>query len=129
MKSLTLTVPVQSGKCQFTEQHLAAIRTYLEQLATVSVTFSKPKSTRSLKQNAYLWVCYGYIAEHTGNTTEDIHIAFRDMLLPRKFIKIGAKELEVAKTTTDLTPTEFGRYVDQVIAEAAQLGIVIPDAS
>ena len=68
------------------------------------------------------------IAESTGNSTEDIHVVLRDRLLPRKFITLGSKEVEVRKTTTDLTTEEFTLYLEAVRAWAAtELGITMPD--
>lgn len=128
MNKLTLTVPVAEGRCQFTDAQLSAIRNYLARHRTVSVTFERPRSTRSLQQNKRYWAILTLIAHETGHATEELHVAFRDMLLPRKFIKIGNRELEVAKTTTDLSPAEFTEYVERVVAEAAQMGIVITEA-
>lgn len=128
-KHLTITVPVANAKCQFSEAQLDLIRAYLEPLndRAVTVRFERPKSVRSIRQNAYLWVCYGYIAEHTGMTSEDVHDWCRDEFLPRRFITLAGKEKEIRKTTTDLTPKEFGEYTERVCAWAAQdLGIRVP---
>lgn len=129
-KALTITVPVAGGKCQFADAQLQVIRAYLEPFnsKTVTVSFTRPKSVRSLKKNAYLWgVVYPYMASSTGNTTEDIHDAMKDTLLPRRFVKLGSKEVEIRKTTTDLTPTEFNEYIEKCCAFAAQeLGVHIP---
>jgi len=130
MKHLTITVPIANAKCQFSVAHLDLIRAYLEPLngRAVTVRFERPRSTRSLKQNAYYWgVVLTMIASETGNNTEDLHAVYKDMLLPRKFVKLGKKEIEVRRTTTDLNPTEFNAYIEAVVAHAAQeLGIRIP---
>jgi len=87
----------------------------------VTVEISKPASTRSLRQNSYYWgVVLTIIAQETGHSTEEIHLAVKDMFLPRKFLKLGSRETEIRKTTTDLTPTEFSLYIEQVRAWASQ---------
>jgi hypothetical protein len=49
------------------------------------------------------------------------------MFLPRKFITLGAKEVEVRKTSADLSTEEFADYLRRIEAWAAtELGIAIP---
>lgn len=131
-KKLSMIVPVYDGKCHFSQVQLATVREFLFQFPdgrAVQVTWEKPKSVRSLKANAYYWgVVLTTISRETGNTTEDLHLAFRDMLLPRRFIKIGNREVEARKTTTELSTREFAEYVERVCAEAASMGIAIPTA-
>jgi hypothetical protein len=133
MKTLTFTVSVQHGKCQFTDRHMSSIGAFLSALEgrAVSVTFSRPKSARSLKQNAYLWaVVYTSIAEHTGMSTEDVHDWCKDEFLPRRFVTLAGREKEIRKTTADLSSREFGEYLDRITAWAAQeLGVTVPEAA
>lgn len=129
-ETFSITVPVSDGALNPSEQQKGAIRRYLKNRdgRAVTVKFSKPTSTRSLNQNRYYWsVVLGIIADSTGNTTEDLHLVIKDMFLPRKFLKLGTREIEARKTTTELTPTEFEQYLERVRAWAAQeLGINIP---
>lgn len=130
-RTLTITVPVAAGKCQFTPAQLDTIRVHLERYngKAVVVSFAKPKSTRSLKQNAYLWgVVYQFIAAHTGMSTEDVHDWCKDEFLPRRFVTLAGKEKEIRKTTTELTTGEFNEFVERVTAWAAQeLGVSVPE--
>jgi len=129
---IAFTVPVQGGKAQLNQTQLEMVQSFLAKLdgKTVALEWAKPKNTRSLKQNAFLWgVAYTYIAQETGNSTEDVHTVMKDMFLPRRFIKMGPKETEIRKTTTDLTPTEFAQYLEAVMAWGrTELGINFPDA-
>lgn len=129
-KSLTITAIAKNGKMSFSEDQLSSIRDYLAKHngKAVMVSFARPRTTRSLKQNAYLWgVVYTYIAAHTGHDAEDIHVILKDDFLPRKFVTIGNKEREIRKTTADLSPTEFNEYIERCVAWAAQeLGLHIP---
>lgn len=114
-----------------TEHHRAMMDRFLGAYKgpTVMLKLSKPQSVRSLNANAFYWgVVISEIAQHTGHSAEEIHLAVKDLFLPRKFLKLGTREVEVRKTTTDLSPTEFSAYVEQVRAWAAQeLGLTIPE--
>ena len=90
---------------------------------------SRPTTSRSLRQNRFYWgAVIGAIAESTGNSPEDLHLVLKEMFLPRKFITLGSKEVEVKKSTADLTTEEFTLYLEAVRAWAAtELGITMPD--
>lgn len=129
---LTLTAQVKAGKCQFSDGQLDTIRAFLSRFdgRAVQVVFSRVRKTRSLRQNAFLWVTYSYIAEHTGMSSEDVHDWCRDEFLPRRFVTLAGKEKEIRKTTADLSSTEFNEYLERVTAWAAQeLGLNIPEPS
>lgn len=131
-KALTMTALVRSGRWSPSESQREAIRRYLEGFEgkPCVVTFAKPKSTRSLRANAFYWgVVLTTIAHETGNDIGDLHLAYKAMLLPPRFIKMGEKEVEISRTTAELNPGEFHEYITRVCAHAAQeLGILIPEA-
>ena len=131
LNSLTLTIPVEGGRLKPSPGQQATIGTFLRtrEGKAVEVKFARPTTSRSQRQNRFYWgVVLTAIAESTGNSTEDIHVVLRDRLLPRKFITLGSKEVEVRKTTTDLTTEEFTLYLEAVRAWAAsELGITMPD--
>lgn len=92
------------------------------------VTIEKARGKRSLNQNAYLFgVVYKTVAEHTGNTVDELHEVFKRMFLHPKFIMYNGKEVKLPSSTTDLNKAEFGVYVDRIIAEAGTMGISIPE--
>lgn len=97
------------------------------------VSISEFKARRSTSQNAYLWVCYSEILRAGGEmlggyTEDDLHEYF----LGRKF---GVERLEglpggysrPMKRSSNLTKTEFSEYLEFLSAEAANLGIIIPE--
>lgn len=128
--TLTMTIPVQDGRLVPSDGQKRTIAEYLHTRdgKAVEVKLSRPTNNRSLSQNRFYWgVVLTTIAESTGNSTEDLHLVLKDMFLPRKFITLGAKEVEVRKTTTDLTTDEFSKYLEAVAAWAAsELGITMP---
>ncbi len=132
-RMLTMTIAVQAGKLSPTPGQKETIAQFLAGLGDkpCQVRFSKPQQIRSLKQNRYYWsVVLPMIASHVGHTPEEIHYWFKEEFLPRKFITMGKKELEIRKTTTELSTGEFEEYLAQVRSWAAQnlaLGIPLPN--
>jgi hypothetical protein len=130
LNSLTLTIPVEGGRLKPSPGQQATIGNYLgtREGKAVEVKFARPTTSRSLRQNRYYWgAVIGAIAESTGNSPEDLHLVLKDMFLPRKFITLGAKEVEVRKTSADLSTEEFADYLRRIEAWAAtELGIAIP---
>jgi hypothetical protein len=128
--SLTLTVPVAGGRLAPSEAQKQTIAAFLAKRdgKAVEVKLAKPTANRSQQQNRLYWSCViGTLAESTGNNPEDLHLVLKDMFLPRKFLKLGAREVEVVKTTRDLSVTEFTDYIRRIQAwAAAELGITIP---
>lgn len=130
-RGVNLTVPVADGKLAPSAGQQAMIDQFLRtrEGKAVEVKLSRPVNSRSLRQNRFLWgVVYTTIAEATGNTTEDLHEHFKNQFLPRRFVTLAGKEMEVAKTTTALSVDEFSKYLEQLAAFAAsELGITLPD--
>ncbi len=128
---LELLVPVKAGRLDPSEAQKATIGSFLATRdgKAVVVKLAKPVNSRSQRQNRFYWgVVLTTIAEATGNTTEDLHEHFKDRFLPRRFVTLAGKELEVAKTTTALSQDEFSKYLEQLAAFAAsELGITLPD--
>jgi hypothetical protein len=127
---VTLTVAVEGGRTHLTDWQKAQVAKFLATRngKSVLLKISAQTSPRSVRQNAYYWgVCLTLVAASTGHATEEIHKAAKDILLPRRFIKLGSREVEVTKTTCDLTTTEFELYLNQFRAWAEnELGVTIP---
>lgn len=130
---LSLICQVKDAWPILTIEQKAMVKAFLGRMrqSDVSVRISKPRKIRSLKANSYLWgVIYSMIAAHLGYSAEDVHAVLKDMFLPRKFVKIGAKEIEIRKTTTDLTPGEFHQYITAISAWASsEIGLTLPDVN
>lgn len=105
----------------------AEIKKYDDCPAVIKI--ERLKIGRSLRANAYYWgVVLATISEDTGHTQEELHDVFKKMFLPKKFIRINGKEIQLDGTTTALSREEFGQYIDRIIAEAGGMGIAIPPA-
>lgn len=128
--AIDLTIAVSGGQLQPTGYQQHVIDCYLQtrEGRDVVLKLSRPTNRRSLNQNRFYWgTVLAIIAADTGHTPEEIHHALKAILLPRKFITLKGREVEIAKTTTDLSTEEFEAYLERVRAWAStELGIEIP---
>ena len=88
----------------------------------------KEKRNRSNKQNKYYWgVILPAIADEIGELIhEDVHNTLKSMFL-KKGIDYKGKRLEVIKSTTELSKTEFEEYLEKCREwSAIELGCLIP---
>ena len=84
---------------------------------------------RSTSQNSLYWLYLEVIANETGNeSAEDLHEFFKSRLLPRRHATIkgkrGAVEIEIPKSTKELT---VGEFVDYMLKIEVMTGIPVPD--
>jgi len=86
----------------------------------------KPKSKA---QQSYYWaVIVQMISDDTGNDPESVHSALKMMFLPRQFVSLGEKGIEVAKSTKELSTSEAEDYYMRCRVFAGDtLGITIPN--
>jgi len=82
------------------------------------------KPTRSNQQNSFYWLYLGIIEEETGNEANDIHEIAKRLFLKPVFKTIMGKEYKLPATTTKLSKTEFGEYLDKICAWS---GVPIPN--
>ena len=83
---------------------------------------------RSLDANAYLWVVYSLISEHSGHTPEEIHAICKAMFLKTTKTVLD-RTYEAVGSTSGLDTFDFSQYVSKVKNWAVQeLGIAVPDS-
>lgn len=93
----------------------------------VNVTISPRAKRKSKEQQGYLWgVVYPYMTEHTGHTPEELHEIFKVKFLRKKRLWRGA-EMVVVGSTESLTSGEMAEFITNVVREAADMGIAVPD--
>jgi hypothetical protein len=126
----SVTAPVKDGKPWLSPAQRKIIDAKFRQMEgkDVRITVSKAERPRSNPQNRFYWGCVlTMIAAETGHTTEELHEAFKAMLLPRCQVTVAGREVEIAKSTTDLSTGEMEDYLERVRAFAAtELGMTIP---
>lgn len=88
-----------------------------------SVEIRQWTNRRSLDQNALMWIHYTIIANDTGHTPDEIHELAKRHCLDPQFIKWKGKMIKIAGSTTKLSKSELGEYLDRV---AVWSGVPIP---
>jgi hypothetical protein len=91
----------------------------------VEIVIRRIRKGRSLPQNSYYWgVVIPILSQHLGYEKDEMHEA-----LKFEFLKIhDDRPLATARSTTDLSTTEFKTYIEQIQRWAAEFhGCYIPD--
>lgn len=106
------------------------------------IEIEEVKSERSMKQNRYLYRCYGLMGEVSGYEKDDMHEEMCKRHFGTKLKKVpkckdypeGLKEVPMRTTTTNengkrsvLGKVAFSEFVERVRRVAAFMGVNIPD--
>ena len=91
-----------------------------------TLTIKKQTKDRSISQNALMWMWFACIADTTGNTKEEVHDAYCYMFLSRP-VTMGSRSGIIPMGTSGLNTEEMKEFLDKVQADAAQMGITLPD--
>ena len=110
-----------NGKPDFgSDANKARFMDWCKEHEGAKLRIEEPKATRTLDQNGLYWAWLENVAAHTGNDAEDLHELLKLKLLPRRFITVKgnkkAHNLQVPKSTRQLSKTEFGEYLDKCAA-------------
>lgn len=94
----------------------------------VVVTVEKRRKKRSKEQLGYLWgVVYPTISEHTGHSPEELHVVYKAKFLKRK-VHWRGQEMVVLTSTSRLTANEMAEFITNIIVDAGEMEIEIPEA-
>jgi hypothetical protein len=126
----SVTAPVRDGKPVLSIAQRKIMEAAFRKLdgKDCRIAISPRGKSRSDNQNKYYWgVILTMIAAETGNSTEDLHDVFREMFLPRSYVSLAGKEVQVRKSTAILDTFMFEGYLEQIRAfAAAELNMTIP---
>lgn len=93
------------------------------------VLIKRTTGTRSIPQNNYYFgVVLGEISKHTGHSVNELHSIFKRMFLPPVTVKYRDREIRMPGSTAKLNKSEMAEYLLRITAEAASMGITIPEA-
>ena len=98
---------------------------YIKQLpdGQYRVEIDKFRISRSNQQNKLYWAYLRLCEEETGNDANDLHDYFKRKFLPPQFKEIMGETIKLPASTTRLNKTEFGIYLDKIVALT---GVPIP---
>lgn len=94
---------------------------------TGRVVILPDKGVRSGKAHRYYWAYLTLIEKETGNNANDLHLFFKQTLLPPVFRLVLGKEREFPRSTKTLDKEEFSTYLDKICAEV-QIPLPDPEA-
>lgn len=91
------------------------------------VTIERHTQKRSLQQNAWMHKIFSVVADHTGNSMEDIKLAYKDMFLGKVAVEFGDEVRMVPRSTARLSTQEMSEFTEKIMAHAqSELGIILP---
>lgn len=114
----------EKGELKFSNQKVLHDFLELNKKKTFWVRIERETGKRSDTQNRFYWAYLRIIANHTGNSENDLHELFKRIFLPPQYKKILGREIKMPASTTNLNKIEFGEYMDRISAET---GIAVPD--
>lgn len=102
----------------------------------ITIVVKKYRRTRSTgapgekgNQNGYYWtVVLPIISQETGHTVDELHLIYKELYAPKKrYTMPNGKQVVIDKSGSETNTLEFYEYVERIRADAAEMGIVIPD--
>lgn len=108
-------------------QHFLNKHTKEGDIGTLSLKLKKP--TRSESQLRYYWVIVGLLAEHTGDTDEELHDALMKLKFGTKKIKLGKDIVEVRKSISNrakFPKQDMAELIDFTLEKCAEMDVVVP---
>ena len=85
------------------------------------ILIKKRPDSRSVEQNARLWMLYTSIGDYLGYTAEEVHqLMGYKFLLIEKYV--GKEKITLIRSTTKLSVKEMAEYQDKICAWASHLG-------
>jgi hypothetical protein len=81
---------------------------------------------RSDTQNRFYWAYIRVIANETGHSDQELHELFKRLFIPPQWKTILGREVKLPGSTTNLSKSDFGEYLDRI---AAETGIPVPDSN
>lgn len=90
------------------------------------VTFKRKSEKRTLSQNALMWLWFNCISHETGQPVQDVHDTYCARFLARTAVTARGDIIRVYGQTSRLTTAEMTQFMNEVQADAAEMGIVLP---
>ena len=91
-----------------------------------TVTIARKKEKRTLSQNALMWMWFTCISQETGQPVQDVHDTYCARFLARRAVTPRGDIIRVYGSTSKLTTAEMSDFMNQVQADAAEMGIILP---
>lgn len=100
---------------------------FLESNDGRDVLIRRVTGTRSVPQNSYYFgVVLKCVSRTTGHSPAELHEIFKRMFLPPVVSVYRGREMRMPGSTASLDKSQFAEYLMRISAEAASMGIEIP---
>ena len=91
-----------------------------------TLTIERQSKRRTIPQNALMWMWFTCISRETGQSVQDVHDTYCARFLSRMAISPRGDCYHVYGHTSKLSTAEMTDFMNQVQADAAEMGIILP---
>jgi hypothetical protein len=102
------------------------VQTYWDGKAPIVLLWKPWEDRRSLSQNSLYRVWCRTIGEAVGRSEADVHDLLRYKFLGSEEVEIGRDKIVRLISTTRLTKSGMGEYMNRIEAWALDLGVMLP---
>lgn len=121
----TWLIRVHDGRISFgSEENKTRFKLYAGNHPNRTYRLEPIESLRSMRQHRYYWLYLGIVSLETGHTPEELHEWAKREFLPVRYATVLGKDVPVTASTTNLSKTDFGEYLEKICAET---GVPLPD--
>ena len=92
---------------------------------TYSAEWKLYRKARTPSQNKLYWMWLNVIATDTGNDKDTLHDYYRAKYLPTRPLRGMDGNMPIS--TTELNTAQFSAYMEQIQADSAIMGIILPN--
>jgi len=124
---MNFLIKANNGKPDFgSEFNKSRFYEYLKEHEGKELKITPVEVKRTLTQNGYVHVLFHYLSQHTGHSEAEMKtIEKRRHLQPVEIEFLGQKHL-VLPSTADLSNPKMSEFIERVLADCAELGIIVP---
>lgn len=92
-----------------------------------SIKIEHITESKTLSQNAYLWLVFTHMAFETGNTKDDIYQYYLEKFPYFKEIDLNGEINQVRISLSKFNLDQCSKFIENVTVDARQEGFDIPD--
>lgn len=87
------------------------------------------KMSKTVSQNAYIWLVFTHIAFETGNNKEDIYGYYLEKFPTFKEIDLfgDSRTIKISMSNPGFDKEKMSVFIDKIVTDARQEGFDIPD--
>ena len=93
---------------------------------TYTLSVARKRKKRTLPQNALMWLWFTCISRESGMPIQDVHDTYCARFLARDAATLQGDIVRVYGSTSRLSTEAMATFLDQVQADAAEMGIILP---